>query len=255
MSCKRTLRWYELIPLFSFASQLGRCRSCGSRLSLQYPIVEFFAGAILPIVAFYFLDYRRLSYFDLILKGESAVLCTAIIIWSLVFLALLLLSVIDFREYLIPDELSYFLAALGVGWVALLTFMNGAFIFLGSFLGQYAGMFELWHNALAEHLFGAFIGSLVIGAIFFLSRGRAIGFGDVILLGVLGFLFGYPDIVLVLFLAFLIGAIMSVFLLVRKEKGMKDFVPFAPFIALASLLVFLFGTDIIKFYFNLFSPF
>ena len=258
LSCKRTLKWYELIPLASFIWQLGRCRSCGSRLSFQYPLVEFMAGVIVPAVAFYFFDYARLSYIDFILKGELAVLYAAFFIWSLVFLSLLLLSIIDFREYLIPDEISYFLAFLGICWVALLTLMTSmstSLIYLGSFLGQYARMFELWHGVLTDHLLGAVAGSLAIGAIFFLSRGKAIGFGDVILLGVLGFLFGYPDIVLILFLAFLLGAILGIVLIARKRKGMKDFVPFAPFVAMASLLVFFFGADIMRFYFSVFIPF
>lgn len=257
-SCKRTLKWYELIPFISFIWQLGRCRSCGNRLSFQYPLVEFLAGALVSAVAFYFFNYQRLAYIDFILKGENVVLCAAIFLWSLVFLSLLLLSVIDFREYLIPDEISYFLAALGIGWVALLTYMthvSESFIYLGSFLGQYARMFELWHGVITNHLLGALVGSLAIGVIFFLSRGKAIGFGDVVLLGVLGLLFGYPDVILILFLSFLIGAAVSVILIARKRKGMKDFVPFAPFIALASLLVFFFGADIMRLYFNAFIPF
>jgi leader peptidase (prepilin peptidase)/N-methyltransferase len=102
---------------------------------------------------------------------------------------------------------------------------------------------------------GGLAGALIIGAIFFLSRGKAIGFGDVILLGVLGFLFGWPDVVLILLLSFLIGASVSIILLIRRDKGMKDFVPFAPFIALSSLIVFFCGADLLRWYFSVFNPF
>jgi prepilin signal peptidase PulO-like enzyme (type II secretory pathway) len=259
MHCKRTLAWYELVPLFSFLLQLGRCRSCGHRLSLEYPLVEFLAGLLLPLVAFYFFNFKRLDYLSLATGNHSFMLWGAVAIWSLIFLFLLLLSVIDYREYLIPDEIPYFLAAFGIVWVACLVFFSSsggkALTFSGSFVGEYAFIFGILSNIWLNHLLGALAGALTIGAIFFLSRGRAIGFGDVILLGVLGFIFGWPDVVLILLLSFLIGAAVSVVLLIRRAKGMKDFVPFAPFIALSSLIVFFYGADILHWYFIVFNPF
>lgn len=58
--CKRTLQWYDLVPVFSFLSTLGTCRYCHKRLSVQYPLVEllcatgfsaslFFNGFVLDI--------------------------------------------------------------------------------------------------------------------------------------------------------------------------------------------------------------
>ena len=44
--CKKTLRWYELIPLASFLIQMGRCRNCQTKISYQYPLVEIFTGLI-----------------------------------------------------------------------------------------------------------------------------------------------------------------------------------------------------------------
>lgn len=78
VSCGHTLSWYELIPIFSFIIQAGRCRNCKAEISPQYPIVELFCGiaavALLPnILAF------------------------------IAFALLLALFVIDFRSYLLPD--------------------------------------------------------------------------------------------------------------------------------------------------------
>ena len=59
--CGKTLRWFELIPLFSFLVQGGRCRRCKKRLSIQYLIVELLSGLIFVLVpviihsTFYFL--------------------------------------------------------------------------------------------------------------------------------------------------------------------------------------------------------
>jgi len=257
--CKRILAWYELIPLLSFVIQLGKCRACGSRISIQYPIVEFLAGSLVTLVAFYFFDFKRLTYVNYLLSGESFVLWIAVIIWSLIFLTLLLLSVIDYREYLIPDEILYFLAFLGIVWVSFLVASGMSDNFYGSFVGSYAAIFDIGFgidsNTFFNHFLGALAGSLVIGAIFFLSRGKAIGFGDVILLGVLGFIFGWPDVALILVISFLIGAAAGLILIARREKGMKDFVPFAPFIALSSLVVFFYGADVLRWYFIVFNPF
>lgn len=255
MHCRHVLLWYELIPLFSFLLQLGRCRVCGGRLSFQYPSVEFLAGILLPAIAFYFLEVKRLEYLPLVLKAGALVPWLAVALWSVIFLLLLLLSIIDYREYLIPDEIPCMLAVLGIFWVAFLAFSGAPQLLPGSFVGEYAFIFGMVSNVWLNHLAGALAGALIIGAIFFLSRGRAIGFGDVILLGVLGFLFGWPDVVLMLLFSFLIGAAASVVLLIRREKGMKDFVPFAPFIALASLLIFFWGEDILRWYFIVFNPF
>src|SRR3989338_4514124 len=100
--CQKTLRWYELIPLLSFIVQLGRCRSCGQRLSLQYPLVELLSGLI-----FVFVPYSLFS----ILNPQFSIL---IAVWLLIFILFLLLSIIDFRHYIIPDSINLLLAVLGV---------------------------------------------------------------------------------------------------------------------------------------------
>lgn len=253
--CHRTLAWYELVPVVSFVVQLGRCRTCGHRLSFQYPLVEIAAAILTVAPAYYFFKYKWLFYAGLFTHGESWAIYVAVAIWIYIFIILLLLSVIDFREYLIPDAVLWLLGVGGVLWVTLLSFSGLDSIAHGSFVGEYATLFGLWDNTLINHLLGASVGALVIALIFFLSRGRAIGFGDVILLGVLGFLFGYPDVVLILVLSFLIGAGVSLILIARRKKGMQDFVPFAPFIALASFITFFFGSELLHYYFIVFNPF
>ena len=86
--CGKILSWYELVPLFSFLIQKGKCRNCEHKLSWQYPLVELLSGLIfvfVPLVA---------SYWPLV------------IIWLLIFILFLLLSIIDFRHYIIPDSIN-----------------------------------------------------------------------------------------------------------------------------------------------------
>src|SRR5690349_9078045 len=48
--CKKTLRWYELVPLFSYLLQNGRCRRCHKKLSVQYPLMELVTGVSFVIL-------------------------------------------------------------------------------------------------------------------------------------------------------------------------------------------------------------
>lgn len=255
MSCGKALSWRELIPLLSFLAQGGRCRNCGHSLSFQYPLVEFLTGVVFVAVPLFFLPREMAGYGGLDFFYLPPALLAAIIFWIAVFVSLLLLAVIDYREYLVPDEIIVFLASAGILWTFFLRNADAFLLSGGTFLGDYANIFFPVRGVIYNHLFGMFIGLTVIGLIFFISRGKAIGFGDVKLLGALGLLFGWPDVVLILFLSFIIGAAVGSVLLLRKSKGMKDFVPFAPFIVISSLLVFLFGADMLRFYFAVFTPF
>src|SRR3990167_9306340 len=56
MSCQNKLKWYELIPLFSFFTLKGRCRTCRTKISVQYPLVEFISGLVFAALFFKFQD-------------------------------------------------------------------------------------------------------------------------------------------------------------------------------------------------------
>jgi leader peptidase (prepilin peptidase)/N-methyltransferase len=250
--CKKTLAWYELIPLVSFVLQLGRCRSCGRRLNVQYPIVELLGGLIAYAVYVYFFKFRFLDFFPLHGGLPTPLYLGIAALWLLVFFLFLLMAAIDYRAYLIPDEIPVILFLLAIVWVVILMQHEAIIPFGGSFLGAYMSIFNVHLDVLPAHLLGAFLGASFIALIFFASRGKAIGFGDVKLLGAIGFLYGFPDIILITALSFILGALGSVVLLIRRRKGMKDFVPFAPFIALAAFLVFFSGREIVALYFSAF---
>ncbi len=245
--CYKTLSWYELIPLLSFIIQFGKCRSCGHKLSFQYPFVELLSGLIfvlVPLIAGYWL---------------------LVIIWLLVFILFLLLSIIDFRHYIIPDSINLFLAILGVVLIGIYIFQfNNPIIHKfsnNSFLGHYSLLFDFWPlsvvsgqwSVVVSHFFAAFVVMAFVATIIILSRGRGMGWGDFKLVGALGLIFGWPDILMVLFLSFIIGSIFVLPLLIKKQKTMKDVVPFGPFLIIAASLTFFFGYQIIDSYFKLFS--
>lgn len=230
-NCGSTLSWHELIPLISFLIQRGRCRHCGAGISWQYPLVEFLSGLIflLPI------------YFTGI-QGW---------IWLAAFLALLLIAAVDYRLYIIPDELNLVLAGLGALRVGLEYFYKIFGELQGSFLGNYALLFGLRQNVFINHLAGLAVGALIIGLIVAVTRGKGMGVGDLKLAGALGFLFGWPDIIFLLAFSFIIGSLASIFLLIRCLKGMKDIVPFGPFLVLGAAVLLFWGKPILDFYFSL----
>ncbi len=246
--CKKTLNWYELVPIISFLMQLGRCRSCRKPLSLQYPIVEILGGLFFVFVTFVFMPVN--PYFP--------VPYPLILIWILAFLILILISAIDFRLQIIPDNLNFLIGLLGIALFIYRYYENDFGLtstgIHGSFLGSYALMFWIYDNSLlANTLLGLVFGGILLGGLYFMTRGRGMGFGDVKLAIAAGLLMGWPDSALALILAFIIGGALSVGLMLVKRKGRKDYLPFGPFIALGITLVFFFGYDIANAYFQFFN--
>ncbi|MBI5306639.1 prepilin peptidase [Candidatus Wolfebacteria bacterium] len=266
--CRKTLQWHELVPIFSFLFQKGKCRSCNNKLSFQYPIIEILTGLIfvfvpLLLINFQFSIYNFQSIFNL-----SILQLIIIALWLLVFILFLLLSIIDFRHYIIPDSINLSLAILGV----ILIIFNFQFSIFNqfsitqlsnSFLGHYAMLFNFWPlsvvngqlSVVISHLFAALIAMAFYGLIIILSRGRGMGWGDFKLIGAIGLIFGWPDTLIISLLAFVIGSIFVAPLLIQKRKKMKDAVPFGPFIVAAAAVVFFFGFQLADAYFKFFNLF
>jgi len=246
-ACGQKLNWYELAPIFSFLIQKRRCRRCGEKISWQYPLVEILSGIIFVAVPWHFFNLQSITQ----LPNYQLPIT---IIWILIFLLFLILAVIDFRHYLIPDEINLSLAILGI---ILIIFQSS--IFQSSFLGHYSLLFDfpllsslsssIWLN----HIFAVVLAMLIFGAIIVFTRGKAMGWGDFKLAGALGLVFGWPDVIMVIALSFIVGTISVIPLLIKGAKGMKDVVPFGPFLAVAAVLVFSFGFQIVDGYFKLFG--
>jgi leader peptidase (prepilin peptidase)/N-methyltransferase len=252
--CGKELTWYELIPVISFLIQKGKCRHCGHKLSFQYLIVEFLSGLIFLLVPIKILNFQfPISNFQSITQlTNHQILIT--VLWISIFLSLLLLSIIDFLHFIIPDQINLFLVFLGI----ILTAANyihrpAEQIINYSFVGHYSLLFGLTDNIWINHIFAALLGMVFFGLIIILSGGKAMGWGDFKLMGVLGLIFGWPDALLIIFLSFIVGSLASAVLLIKKKKTLKEAVPFGPFLVAGSTLVFFFGYQIVDGYFKIFS--
>ncbi|MDD5547544.1 MAG: prepilin peptidase [Candidatus Pacebacteria bacterium] len=245
MSCQKQLKWYELIPLLSFVIQKRKCRGCAVKLSWQYFLVELASGLIFVFPAIFIKSVFIPATFVWLAGG----------LWILIMLSLLLVWLIDYRFYIIPDELNVFLGILG----AALTYVEYHFhqfgTMMGSFIKNYAMLFGFRENIWINHLFGVAVALVIVGLIILLTRGRGMGMGDLKLVLALGLIFGWPDILFVLIFAFILGAILGIFLIIRGIKGIKEAVPFGPLLVSGSLLVIFFGQTILGGYFRIFNIF
>jgi leader peptidase (prepilin peptidase) / N-methyltransferase len=240
--CRETLRWFELIPLVSFAVQHGRCRRCRARLSLQYPVAELLSGLILLGVP-WLLGVRALSF--------PVVSLSLVIAWIVFFEVLLTIALIDWRLKLIPDEATILLTILGIAIAVLGRADFGQTS--GSFLGPYALIFGLRDAAsIWMNRFGAVVvGLALFGGLIAVTRSRGMGVGDLKLSVPLAIAFGWPDAFIIFMLAFVIGAVVGVAAVLRHTKQLKSLVPFGPFLAVAAVVVFAAGEPLIRWYFGI----
>jgi len=210
--CKETLRWWELIPIFSFVLLQGRCQRCKKQISVQYPLVETAMGLSVLIIG-------------MSLMASIAVVEAAL---TVVMVALLLvLFVIDLRSFMLPD---IFVAALGAVVIVIWSVE-----WLG--LGGYRVM-EYGHE-LFNMAGGVLVGAGWLGFLWLITRGKGIGLGDIKLMVPLGLFFGLIDTTVLLLLAFVTGGLLSLWLLWRGKVGMKTAIPFGPFLAGAAIVMML----------------
>ncbi len=230
--CKKTLKWLELIPLISFLAQGGRCRHCKSRIGFQYPAVELISGLIFVFIPAHFGGNPALSA-----------------LWIIAFEILLLITYIDIRIQMVPDELDVMLGAVAVFTAIFSIGISGSGNI--SSLAGYAAPFGLQDNFLASHIAGAIFGAGFFLFLILITRGKGMGWGDAKLALPLGFLFGWPDVAILYGVAFIVGAIVGAVLLMRKEKTMKSALPFVPFLTAGAVFVFFFGSAAAAWYFHI----
>ncbi len=242
--CHARLAWYDLVPVLSFAWLRGQCRSCRAPISFQYPLVELATGFAFVLAASYF----HLHYLFPVAHPYALLFAFG---WGVVMVALIALSAVDMRLMLIPNELSGTIAFVGLIFAALHEVAG----FSDSFLGNYASLFPRASEPFLNHALGGAAGLALLGSIVILTRGRAMGMGDVKLAGAMGLVIGFPDIVFALAFGFLAGGAWGIGLVLARSgearATMKSMVPFGPFLVLGFLAHVFFGHALFAWYFSL----
>lgn len=200
--CGAGLGARDLIPLLSYGLSRGRCRHCNAPISGRYPAIEIIAAAVGALAVW--------------LAPEGSVMLTALLGWWL-----LLIAVIDFEHFWLPDELTLPLAIAGLVAAILVA-----------------------PETLESRVWGMVAGAGVLALLAWLyqqvRKREGLGGGDPRLLGAIGAWVGWQALPMVLLIASLAGlSLWAARLIVRREGGMHDALPFGTFLALAAWIVWL----------------
>lgn len=205
--CNHELKWYELVPVFSFLIQGGKCRKCKSRISLFYPTIELLTGVLFLV-----------SY---LMFGFSTDFLISVIIAS--FLVIVIVS--DINYLIIPDEVTIFFTLLSL----MIALKNGFNFGLEAVAG---GIF----------VFCAMYFIMVLGN--FIFKKESLGGGDIKLMFFTGTVIGPLNGLFSIFLSSAMALPISIYVLLKKKSRI---IPFGPFILLATFIIFLFQFDIMNF--------
>ena len=209
--CQHQITALENIPVISYLLLGGKCKSCKTKISMRYPLVELLTGALLGFIAYQF-GYTYITLFA----------------W-LFTLALITLTFIDFDTQLLPDDIT-----LPLLWLGLLFNLNSGFTDLQSaVVGAIAGYLTLWS----------------IYWLFKLVTGKeGMGYGDFKLLAVIGAWFGWQLLPAVILLSSVLGSVTGIALILMKGKSGNTAIPFGPFLALGGISALLFEQQLASFY-------
>jgi leader peptidase (prepilin peptidase)/N-methyltransferase len=221
--CDAAIRWYDNIPIISFALLRGRCRACGAAIAWRYPLVEL-ANAL-----FYLAVFER--------TGATV----AFVIVAAIISMTIALIYIDADIQILPDVIDVPGIAIGIGAGALgLGILHPSLMLADSLLDSLFGA-----------LLGAAIPLAIIGAYWLLRHIEGMGLGDVKLLAMFGAVLGWRAVPAVLLIGAVSGALFAVPLVIRSGRGMQAAVPFGVFLGLAFLAVLFFGPTLSGWYFSL----
>lgn len=214
MSCGNTLTWKELVPILSFAFQKGACKKCKSKISWQYPLVEFCAGAIFVLIFFVF---PPLNY----MTGITT------LIYVLATCILLVITVYDIKHKIIPDQFVY------------------TFVLL-SLINLCLGGATWFHIPTVWAFLAGPLLALPFALIWLISKGTWMGLGDAKLILGIGWFLGIAGGINAIVLAFWIATVISLIWIFATYKQFKPKteIPFGPYLILGMYLVLLFNIQV-----------
>lgn len=199
--CNTTLKWWNLIPLLSYAFQGGKCAYCHQKIPFTYFLLELIFG-----LTFFLFVQKFMPAFDTgSSDGNIIPLLVAIWILLILFFYDLLYLEVDLR-LIIPA------IVLAFAWI---------------FFREASPSF---------YLIGALIGGGFYALQFFASGGKWVGAGDIYFGILLGLLLGWPLLLLCLFMAYIIGVVVAIYLMIFKHYSRKSALPMGAFLMPAGLV-------------------
>jgi leader peptidase (prepilin peptidase)/N-methyltransferase len=208
--CGHQIRWYENIPLLSYAMLRGKCSACKAPISMRYPAIELFTGLMFAACGVHF--------------GAQP----TVLLWCGLVAALVALAFIDLDTSFLPDDLTLPLMWAGIvsaalGWIPV--------TLAASVGGAVAGYLSLWFVFHAYRLI----------------RGKeGMGAGDFKLLAALGAWMGWQAIPSIILLSSAVGALVGISLIVFRQHDREVPIPFGPYLAGGGVAALFFGEQLAR---------
>ncbi len=216
--CRRRLSWWENIPIVSYLILKGRCRTCHSPISIEYPLVELSTGILFFITLQHATRNSQLNNISLYLL---------ITVYLLLVTFLILVFLYDFHYQIIPDW-----TVLGLVGLAFVIHLGGV------------------DSHTIRGVLSLVVTGLVTSAFFLLlhliTRGRGMGLGDVKYAFFMGFFLGWPRILVGLYTAFLTGAVVGVILILMNKKKFGQHIAFGPFLVFGTFIGWFWGDFLVS---------
>ena len=208
--CNRKLSWFENVPVLAWLVLRGRCRTCHSRISAVYPLVELFTGVMFAWAAWQY--------------GPGWLLLSRLLFGCM----LIVLFFIDLRHRILPNPITVGGTVVG---------------FLLSLMGPPG-----WLSSLIGLVIGGLIPYVVAEAYLRLRRVEGLGMGDVKMLALIGAFLGWQLVLLTLALASILGSLVGVGMILTRRGDMKYALPFGTFLAIAAMFAAAAGEPVVAWY-------
>lgn len=217
--CNHTLTFKEKIPIISYIIQKGKCNYCNQKISVIYIVFELLTGLLFSATYLTFMDFNN-SIFKILL--------------SLVFISTLIIIMFsDIKYMLIPNELLIISASIIVVLKVYLDFLNEETVTL----------LDMGYDILFMAIDAAimFIIMFLIKKIGdFVFKKESLGGGDIKMMTLVAVVLGYKMSIVVIFLASFLALPFSIVAAYKKDRVM---LPFGPYLAIASIIIYLCNID------------
>lgn len=260
MSCGHQLAWYDLFPLFSYLFLGGKCRYCGAKISKQYPIIEALNG-VMAVLCFMFGGFfphtiENVSDWVALANGGEVLdwampwyLNGCLLLNCFVVSALIVITLVDWRTFEIPIGANIFIGAVGLVKLVLTMLVDTRYYNIQAEIEGFEPSF--WQSlnangAWKEYVIGFFAVSIFLLLIYWLSKGGAMGGGDVKLMAVAGLFLGWKLIIVALILGCLYGSVIHIARMKISKQGHR--LAMGPYLAAGIVSAMWFGQAIVDWY-------
>lgn len=204
--CGTQIAWYDNIPVLSYLLLRARCRHCGERISLRYPLVELSSGLLFLAV------YAKCGFtWD-----------PELLLYLFMVTVLIIVAAIDLRKQIIPNKIIYPAVIVGLAAVGVIALARGDLRYFTDRLIGFAAISVPWGIAAAAYP-------------------KGFGMGDAKLAAFTGTVLGWRCELVAFFAGILLGALVGAALMASRKRGRKSRIPFGPFLAAGALVALFWG--------------